>query len=141
MSLLSDLLGVFRSKDAIALAEPPAAGEAQPVASNLITVLGEMQPKEVRHESTDDYLEAVIRGERLEEYSLVLAKIFGEPCKPLGVRPRFAGPLAKQVAAIGGVTQKQCLFLRRFEDDRVAYAALWPWSDPKSITLKVGVLD
>ena len=99
-----------------------------------------MQPKEIRAESTDQLLEAVIRGARLDEYTQVLTQALGEPCKPFGLRGEFARPLAQQIDEMGGVSKEQCLFLRRFEDDRIAYAALWPWGDPSSITLKVGVL-
>ena len=86
MGVLSAVLQVFSSKSLIALGEPPAAGEAHAFASALITDLRETQPGEIRRESTRQYLEAVIHGDRLEEYCQLLTTAFGEPCKPFGVR-------------------------------------------------------
>lgn len=141
MRVLSAVLEVFStSKALIDLDEPPAAGEAHAITRAMVADLCRLLPQEIRPESTH-YLEAVIQRGRLEEYCQILAAVFGEPCKPFGVRPKFVPPLAERIDAVGGIMKKQCLYLRRFEDDRVAYAALWPWHDADSITLKVGVFD
>ena len=141
MGVLDGILGLFRGKGAIALDEAPAAGEARAVSRALIAALREAQPREVRAASTSEYLDAVVDRTRLEEYCEILAQTLGEPCKPFGVRGKFVHALAEKIDAVGGVERNQCLFLRRFEDDDIAYAALWPWGDAKSITLKVGVFQ
>ena len=142
MRVFSAVLEVFSRRGPIDLDEPPAAGEAHAITSALIADLRRTTPpKQVRRESTRQYLEAVIQRDHLEEYCQILTAAFGEPCKPFGVRARFSRPLEERIAALGGIMKKQCLYLRRFEDDRVAYAALWPWDDPNSITLKLGVFD
>ena len=141
MGVLSAVLEVFISKGLITLDEPPASGGANAGTTALIADLRLTQPEEIRRESTSQYLEAVIRRDRLEEYSKILAAVLGEPCKPFGVRAKIAQPLSAKIDSLGGILKKQCLHLRRFEDDRVAYAALWPWDDPNLITLKVGVFD
>ena len=141
MGVLDGILGFLRGKGAIALDEAPAAGEACAVLRALIEALREAQPREVRAASTSEHLDAVIDRTQLEEYCAVLAQTLGEPCKPFGARGKFVHALAKKIDAMGGVERTQCLYLRRFEDDDIAYAALWPWGDSKSITLKVGVFQ
>ena len=140
MTVLNTILGALRGTGPVSLDEAPAAGEAQAATSALITDLRATQPKEIRGESSAQYLEAVIHGDRLEEYSEILTQAFGEPCKPFGVRAEFTASLAKRIDAMGGIMKTQCLYLRRYADNRIAYAAFWPWGNPSSITLKVGVL-
>ena len=140
MTVINTILGALRGAGPVTLDEAPAAGEAQAATSALITDLRTTQPKELRGESTAQYLEAVIDGDRLEEYSQILTKAFGEPCKPFGVRAEFTPALAKMIDTMGGVMKTQCLYLRRYADNRIAFAALWPWGNPSSITLKVGIL-
>ena len=141
MGVLSAVLEVFSGKSLIGLDEPPAAGEAHAITSALIADLRTTKPEEIRGESTHQFLEVVIQRDRLDEYCQILTAAFGEPCKPFGVRAKFARALAESIDAMGGIMKTQCLYLRRFEDDHVAYAALWPWGDPKLITLKVGVFE
>jgi hypothetical protein len=141
MGIRDGFPGFLRRKEIIALDEAPAAGEARAGLHALMAALAETQLREVRAASSSEYLEAVIDRTRLEEHAEVLAGTLGKPCKPFGARVKFVRALAENIDAFGGVGRTQCLYLRRFEDDYIVYAALWPWDDPESITLKVGVFE
>ena len=141
MSLLSVVLQAFQGKGHFDLVASPAKGEAHTAIRALITELGKMAPSEIRSESTPDYFEAVIRRERLEEYSDLVAEVFGEPCKPFDERVKFVPHLARRIKTMGGIAKNQCLYIREFEDRFIAAAAFWPWMDGESVTLKVKVFE
>ena len=142
MGLLSAVIEVFAgNKNAVRLDEPPGTGAAVGAVRSLIARLCQAASAEVRNVSTEDYLEAVIRREQLDECCRILGEALGPPAKPFDQRATFTGPLHNMVQSHGGVQKDQCLHLRRYEDDHVAFAALWPWADPEKITLKVGIYD
>ena len=139
LSIVGKVLG--GNKEVICLDAPPAAGNASTSVRPLIADLREAPSTEIRGNSTADYLEVVLQRERLEEFTRILDAFLGPPAKPFGQRPRFDRPLRQLVESRGGILKGQCLYLRRYEDHHVAFAALWPWGDPETITLKVGVYD
>ena len=142
MSLFSALSKVLGgNKNLVRLDGTPGAGTAVAAMRLLIADLRQAASREIRSVSTKDYLEAVIRRERLEACSRILGEVFGPPAKPFDQRASFDRPLRRMVESGGGILKNQCLYLRRYEDDRVAFAALWPWADPENITLKVGTYD
>ena len=137
-SLIKNLFGPTK---VVELRDPPAAGEALSSLRQAIREVQVLQPQEIRPESDDDCLDAVILRERLEEYETMLQGLFGKPAKDFDEKCRFADDLDEKVDSIGGIDKGQCLYLRGFEDDHVLYAALWPWGDPDKITLKLGMFD
>jgi hypothetical protein len=139
VDLLSRFLG--RGQPPISLDAPPASGAAREATVPLIRRLREQLPLELRSETTTDYLEGVLPAAALESSRAILEEVLGPPAKPFGARPRFEAALEKLVDSRGGIEKGQCLFLRRFADGRVAFAALWPWSGGERVTLKVGVYD
>ncbi len=94
---------------------------------------------EVRPNSTSsEYLEAVIGKSNLELLQTVITKHLGRAAKEPGEEAEFSEEVKKVVDSLGGLRMEQSFFYRR-EDNRVVFAALWPWqSDPERITLKVG---
>ena len=118
-----------------------ATGEALPALQQMIREVQVLEPKEIRPESGAEFLDVVILRESLEDYETILQGLFGNPAKPFDEKCRFPDDLDTMVDSIGGIDKDQCLYLRRFEDDRILYAALWPWGDPEKITLKLGRLD
>jgi len=137
-SLIKSLFGPTRI---VQLEEPRAVGAAVPALQQLIREIGVLKPKEIRPESSEDNLDAVILRERLEEYETMLQGVFGKPAKAFDEKCRFAEALDDKIDSIGGIDKGQCLYLRCFEDDCILYAALWPWGDPDKITLKLGMFD
>jgi hypothetical protein len=116
------------------------SGTATEVIPPLIVAISALGPRETRRVSTEQYFEGVITKERLGEFTALLEEAFGAPAKPFGSRGDFEGDLEALVDSRGGIDKGQCLYIRSYEDDgRVAFAALWPWSDGHSITLKVGI--
>ena len=116
------------------------SGTAAEVTLPLIVAIAALGPRETRRVSTAHYFEGVITKERLSEFSALLEGAFGAPAKPFGSRGDFEGDLETLVDSRGGIDKGQCLYMRGYEGDgRVAFAALWPWSDGHSITLKVGI--
>lgn len=137
-ALIKSLFGPARI---VEIEGPDAPGEAKPALQQLIREIHVLKPKEVRSESRDFYLEAVVLREGLEAYEVLLEAVFGKPAKPFDEKGGFSGSLDEMVDSIGGIDKDQCLYLRRFEDGRVLFAALWPWGDPANITLKLGVFE
>ncbi len=142
MGLLDSVLSVFGGKVAtVDLMDAPASGDAIHAVHAVIAKMKDLEPHETRRCSTADYLELVVNGERIDEYCDYLDEIFGEPAKDFGARYRFSPAVDELVGSIGGIAKEQSIYLRRFDAGFVAYAALWPWSDPESVTLKVGVFE
>ncbi|MEZ6184029.1 MAG: hypothetical protein R3F62_03345 [Planctomycetota bacterium] len=123
----------------VQLDEPDAEGEAAAAVAALIPQLKQALSLELREGCTEAYLEAVLKRPELDACTGALTGALGEPKKPFGERPAFDRALAKLIDSQGGIEAGQCLFLRRFSDGRVAFAALWPWSNGAQITLKLGV--
>lgn len=119
--------------------EPPAPGEADAAVTALIADVKQAIELELREGCSDTYLEAVLKSDALDACSEVLAKAFGPPKKPFGERPAFDRTLSALIQSKGGIEKGQCLFLRQYADERIAFAALWPWSSGAEITLKLGV--
>jgi hypothetical protein len=94
---------------------------------------------EVRSNSTSsEYLEAVIRKSNLELLQPIITKHLGPAAKEPGEEVNFSEEVKKVVDSLGGLRMEQSFYCRR-EDNKVVFAALWPWqSDPERITLKAG---
>ena len=134
LSVVAKVLG-----DVTCLDAPPATGNASASVGPLIVDLRKVPSTEIRDGSTAEYLEVVLQRARLEEFTRILDAFFGPPAKPFGQRPRFYRPLRRLVESRGGIMKDQCLYLRHYDDQYVAFAALWPWGNSEKITLKVGV--
>ena len=89
----------------------------------------------------DVYLEAIVSQDALDAGCRILEAVLGPPAKPFGVKASFEGEVQALVDSRGGIQKNQALYLRRYEDDRIAFAALWPWSDGRRVTLKLGIYD
>ena len=139
METVRSMLGT--GGDAERLDAPPADGVAGDAVSALILEIKATIAHQIREVSTDSYLEAVLELPAREPCLALLREALGAPVKPFGKRARFDDALDAMIASRGGIDTNQCLFLRRFSDDRVAFAALWPWSNGIATTLKVGVYD
>jgi hypothetical protein len=118
--------------------EPPAPGAAGDAVAAVSRNLRESCQLEVR-EAAEAWLEAVVRHDELETCCRALEAAFGPPAKPFGAKVRFDRALQAQIDSRGGIQKNQALYLRRHGDHRVAFAALWPWSDGRRVTLKLGV--
>ncbi|MEE8141866.1 MAG: hypothetical protein V3T77_02080 [Planctomycetota bacterium] len=125
----------------VKLDEPPAAGNAGAAVKTLIAELRPTLASQIQKGSTDEVLEAVLTRDQLESCEEILEPVLGEPAKPFGQSPAFDKALITLVDSRGGIRKDQCLYLCRYEDDFVAFAALWPWSGGDNITLRVGVYE
>ena len=86
-----------------------------------------------------EYLEAVTRKDDLESLKSILIKYLGPAAKGQGKGANFSVEIQNLVDSMGGLRIEQSFFYRQ-EDNKVVYAALWPWeSNPEKITLKAGV--
>jgi len=137
-ALIKSLFGPARI---VEIEGPDAPGEAGSALPSLIREIQVLGPDQIRPESREDYLDAVLLREGLEAYEVQLEGVFGKPAKPFDEKGKFVGDLDEMVDSIGGIDKDQCLYLRRFEDGKVLYAALWPWEDPENVTLKLGMFD
>ncbi len=132
---------LFGPTPLVELNGPRATGEALPALQQMIRDVQVLEPREIRPESGAEFLDVVILRESLEDYETILQGLFGKPAKAFDENCRFPDDLDAGIDLIGGIDKDQCLYLRRFEDDRTLYAVLWPWGDPEKITLKLGRLD
>jgi len=141
MGILSAINKVLDGKKlAVRLNDPPAPGRAPDAVRATSTRLRESLSIEVR-KAVDVYLEAVLTSDALDEACRILEDALGPAAKPFGAKATFERALQEQVDSRGGIQKNQALYLRVFEDGRVAFAALWPWSDGRRTTLKLGIYD
>ena len=141
MGILSAIHRVFDGKKtAVRLDDPPAPGLAREAVRSLSAQLRESLSIEVRS-AVDVYLEAVVQQDALGAGCRILEAALGPPAKPFGAKASFEAELQERVDSRGGIHKNQALYLRRYEDGRVAFAALWPWSDGRRVTLKLGIYD
>jgi hypothetical protein len=143
MGLLASVgraLGVARV--VLRRADLTTAGSGASVMPALVERLRELAPDQTRLVTNDTYFEGVILRERVADFQAVVTDALGEPAKAIGVRAAFEDDLERLVDSRGGIDKGQCLHLRCFSDDgSVAFAAFWPWSDGKHVTLKAGLYD
>ena len=139
-STLKQVLGGGSART-VRLDRVAAKGSAVIAAKALIEDLRTVLKLNVRATSSGAYLEGVIRRDQLDDCCTTLERVVGRPEKPFDERVTFAPALQRLVDSRGGIERNQCLYLRRFGDDHVLFAAIWPWSDPRKLTLKVGVYD
>ncbi len=86
-----------------------------------------------------EYLEGVIHRKDLELLNCLLARFLGPAAKEPGKEAYLPRDIQKIVDAFGGLRSEQSFFYRK-EDNKLTYAAIWPWaSNPDKITLKCGV--
>ena len=134
MGILSAITKALEGKKtAVRLDDPPAAGSARDAVSSLSSKLREALSIEVRS-AVDVYLEAMLPRDALQAGCRILEAALGPPAKPFGAKASFEGEVQALVDSRGGIQKSQALYLRRYEDDRIAFAALWPWSDGRWIT-------
>lgn len=142
MGILDTLRALVGSDGAeVALDGTEAPGEARAAVADLIGRITTSIRPALRDGCTDDALDAVLDVGRLDACVTALEHALGPPAKPFGRRAVMSGDVAAMVDSRGGIDTDQCLFLRRYSDGRVAFAALWPWRDGRSVTLKVGIYD
>jgi hypothetical protein len=97
-------------------------------------------PVEIRADSKD-YLEAVVDRQGLDLLLPILTRYFGTAAKGPGEKATFPPQIVKLVASLGSLRLEQSFYYKE-ENNRVVYAALWPWgSNPNKVTLKSGVSD
>ncbi len=84
----------------------------------------------------DDYFEAVITAERLDELNLNLERGFGSPVWPS--KTRLASQMQKAIDEFGGIRSGQTLYWGD-EEKTSFFAMLWPWQDREHITLKMAM--
>ena len=130
-----------RGRTVTLVADEVAAGEAGAGVTALIAAVKASIGLRLRDCCTDTYLEAVLELSQRDSCVALLSRVLGEPSKPFGERAVFEDQVDAMVASRGGIDTNQCLFLRRYSDGRVVFAALWPWSNGVTVTLKVGVYD
>jgi len=82
----------------------------------------------------EDYFEAVITKEKLDELNLSLERGLGAPAWPS--KNRLASQVQKAVEEFGGVRAGQTLYWGDQEKFSL-FAMLWPWQDAEHITLKM----
>lgn len=141
MGILSAIHKVFDGKkNVVGLNDPPGAGGARDAVGAVSLQLRKSLSIEVRS-AVDVYLEAVVNMDAIDRGCAILEAEFGPPAKPFGAKPSFVAEVQALVASRGGVHKNQALYLRQYEDGRVAFAALWPWSDGRRVTVKVGIYD
>jgi hypothetical protein len=107
---------------------------------DLIEALKDTMRMEIRPNSQgSEYLEAVISKQDIELLHSLLIKHLGPTAKEPGKEANFPKEIQEVVEALGGLRKEQSFFYKQ-EEDKVIYAALWPWgSNPDKITLKSGV--
>ena len=142
MGLLDTLIQICGlRRTAVTLDGPAAPGTAEAAVQRLIARLRQLPNSEIREDSTHIYLEMVITGHQLDNYATVLTEVLGPPVKPFGESVSLEKPLRAMVDSQGGIRRDQCLYLKHYQDQFVAFAALWPWSGGNPLTLKVGVFS
>ena len=141
MGILSAINRVFDGKkNVVGLDEPPAPGLARATVGAVSSKLRQSLSIEVR-KAVDVYLEAVLTLDALDRGCAILEDALGPPAKPFGAKACFTAEVQALVDSRGGIHKNQALYLRRYEDNRIAFAALWPWSDGRRVTLKLGIYD
>ncbi len=133
-----DTLRQGRSR--ITMPETIQKGEAEVHVRCLLQGILSQRPDEVRRNSHELYLEAVMRTEGIEAVRDLLELSFSQALTDFDDPCRLETDLAEALAPIGGITRDQALYLDRFEDEAYAYCSLWPWGDPRFYTLKLGLL-
>jgi hypothetical protein len=78
----------------------------------------------------ENYLEAVVLKNKLEELMLKLDSLFG----PAQNKP--SAQAQEAVSKFGGITKGQTLYFWQ-EGESFVFAMLWPWQDGEHITLKM----
>ena len=140
MGLIDSLKALVGAGGArVQLDEPAAEGSAEAAVAALAVEVKQAIALELREGSSRVALDAVLKTADLEGCTELLTSAFGAPKKPFGARPASDKQLTALIDSQGGIDTGQCLYLRRFADDRIAFAALWPWSNGVQITLKLGV--
>lgn len=106
---------------------------------NLIDEIKETLSLEIRPNSVgSEYLEAVIGRQDLPLLLSLLENAMGRAVKEPGQEVVLPEQIQAWVDRIGGLRIEQSFFFKQ-DDQKVTYAALWPWqSNPDKITLKCG---
>ena len=137
MGILSAIMG---KKTLVELDQAPTPGTARDAFGAVSAQIRESLSIELRS-AVDCYLEAIVEAGVLNEACHIIEDALGPAAKPFGVKASFADEVQELVDSRGGIQKNQALFLRKYEDGRIAFAALWPWSNGKRITLKLGIYD
>ena len=89
--------------------------------------------QELRSEKPE-FFEMVVKKDVLDQITAILERFFGPAMKPAGKDP--SAEARKKAVTCGGIRKEQTLYFA--EKDGYAFiAALWPWSNEISITLKI----
>jgi len=107
---------------------------------NLIEALRRSLRMEIRPNSQgSEYLEAVVRKSDLELLRSLLREHLGPAVKEAGTETNLPAEIEELVDSMGGLRIEQAFFYKKGDDNRILFAALWPWeSNPEKITLKAG---
>ena len=108
---------------------------------DLIIEIRENLKMEIRPNSIGSgYLEAVIRKSDLELLESLLTRHLGPAAKEPGKESNFSVEIRRLVDSMGGLRIEQSFFYNQVDDNKIVYAAIWPWeSNPEKITLKAGL--
>ena len=99
----------------------------------LLAEVRKLDREEARADLTH-YAEIVVGAAALGAVEALLRAYFGEPVKANG---QLAPPeLAARVRPFGGIQPDQIMYFRQ-GDIQGEFACLWPWSNGRSITVKV----
>ena len=81
-----------------------------------------------------DYFEAVIAKDELPKLVVLFEKVFGPAALPS--QNKLSPEIEKIIEDCGGIMSGQSLYLS--QESGVVFAMLWPWSDGKNTTVKIG---
>jgi hypothetical protein len=88
---------------------------------------------ELRKES-DNYLEAVVLKDNIDELVRKLNNFFGDPVWPSW--GKLSLQTERAIKVHGGIIKGQTLYFSKL-DGVVIFAMLWPWADGRNITVKI----
>ncbi len=83
----------------------------------------------------DDYIEVVINSTKLPDTSKILNRYFGLPAWPSD--KEIHKEIKEIIANFGGIIKGQTLYAK-IDNERYAFAMIWPWQSAQYFTLKVG---
>lgn len=83
----------------------------------------------------DDYLEAVIVRDKLEQLISILESRIGPSVEPY--QDAFSKEIQEIISEFGGIREGQSLHFEVLEDYSM-FTMIWPWGDGENITIKAG---
>ncbi len=85
-------------------------------------------------EDVDNYFEAVIVKDKVEELCRTLERFLGPPVWP--AKNKLSHQIKAAIKKFGGIAGGQTLYFSH-QDNNILLAMLWPWRDSVHITVKI----